>query len=311
MLKYDVGLALGVTTWPPGPGTVYLPLCDVTQDGKCNSTDALRILMCDVALASCPAGAVAAGGDFEVPADALPAYFRAEQRADRAIGQMSVRVLAESPHAPLGVATVELRYDPARLTVLSCAENPDGRLDLAVCNPAFAEGIVRFTGITLGGLVESAALLEVQFQVVDPTVFDAIDHTEGAQSGGTAVVELVPGPAFDLEGNPLRAIAAAPRPALRSGSSFRYSCRRLRSRQQRSHSRPQRHWSRRLRSRSQHRVMLNRRQVRRSRRPDVYRAGRWYPCHPPARLNGWPSDDASFRLHHAKDRRRWPETRNH
>ena len=53
VLKYDVGLTPGVTTWPPGPATVYLPLCDVTEDGACNSSDALRILMCEVSLASC------------------------------------------------------------------------------------------------------------------------------------------------------------------------------------------------------------------------------------------------------------------
>jgi hypothetical protein len=203
VLKYDVGLATGVTTWPPGPGTVYLPLCDVTQDGKCNSTDALRILMCDVALASCPAGAAAEAANSEIPADAHPAYFRAEQRADSATGQVSVRVLAESPHTPLGAATVEIRYDPARLTILSCAENPDSRLDLAVCNTGYGEGIVRYIGITTGGLVEPAALLEAQFQVVDPTVLDAVGQ-------GTMVVELVAGPAFDLEGNPLKAITAVP-----------------------------------------------------------------------------------------------------
>ena len=205
MLKYDVGLAPGVTTWPPGPGTVYLPLCDVTQDGKCNSTDALRILMCDVALASCPAGTVAVAADTEPPADAPPGVLPCRAtcgRRGRPGGVAGAGGIALHP-AGRGDSRVALRPGPADL--LSCAENPASRLDLAVCNTAFGQGIVRYTGITTGGVVEPTALLEAQFQVVDPTVLDAIAQ-------GTVVVELVPGPAFDLEGNPLKGVTAvAPR----------------------------------------------------------------------------------------------------
>ncbi len=195
VLKYDVGLTPGVTTWPPGPGTVYLPLCDVTQDGRCNSSDALRILMCDVAMASCPS-AGAAAADAASLGDAQPAFFRLEQEPDGS--EWVVRVVAESPHAPLGAAVLSLTYDPARLAVVSCSENPAGRMDLAVCNGAYAEGTVKYTGITTGGIVEAAPLVEIRFGVLDPTLADQLAQ-------GTALAELAVEAAFDLDLNALRA----------------------------------------------------------------------------------------------------------
>ncbi len=201
VLKYDVGLTPGVTTWPPGPGTVYLPLCDVTQDGRCNSTDALRILMCDVALASCPAGGPAAAVADPALDAAQPAFFRLEQQLDG--DAWTVRVMAESPYAPLGATVLNLTYDPARVSVLSCSENPARRMglpsamDLAACNPDYAEGIVRYTGITTGGIVEAAPLAEVRFQVLDAAFAEQL-------SQGVSLAELAVEAAFDVDLNTLR-----------------------------------------------------------------------------------------------------------
>jgi len=201
VLKYDVGLTLGVTTWPPGPGTVYLPLCDVTQDGRCNSTDALRILMCDVALASCPAAGPAAAADTTGLEDAQPAFFRLEQQLDG--DEWTVRVMAESPHAPLGATVLNLTYDPARASVVSCSDHPAQRMglpsamDLAVCNPTYAEGQVRYTGITTGGIVEAAPLAEVRFQVTDAAFAEQL-------SQGVPLAELAVEAAFDVDLNALR-----------------------------------------------------------------------------------------------------------
>ncbi len=201
VLKYDVGLTPGVTTWPPGPGTVYLPLCDVTQDGRCNSTDALRILMCDVALASCPAAAGTAAVEEISLDDAQPAFFRLEQQPDG--NEWTVRVVTESPHAPLGVTVLNLTYDPARVKVVSCSENPAGRTDLAACNPAYAEGTVRYTGITTGGIVEAAPLAEVRFEVLDATFAEQL-------AAGAPLAELAVEAAFDVDLNALRPEVTVP-----------------------------------------------------------------------------------------------------
>jgi len=205
VLKYDVRLITGVTTWPPGPGTIYLPLCDVTQDGKCNSTDALRILMCDVGLAACPVAAAAAQIAPETPSAAPPAYFTLEQTVDAAAGQVALRVRAASPHTPLAAAALELRYDPARWSVVSCAENPAGRLDLAACNPAYASGALRHIGVTIGGIVEAAPLVELRLLARDPAAL-----AQAAQ--GAAAAELSVTAAFDLDGHLLRPLIAAPPP---------------------------------------------------------------------------------------------------
>ncbi len=206
VLKYDVGLAQGVTAWPPGPGTVYLPLCDVTEDGRCNSSDALRILMCDVGLASCPPVTAAAIADGAALEAANPAHFTVEQEVDAAAGEVLCRVRAASPYTPLAAASLDLAYDPTRLAVVSCAENPTGRLDLAVCNPAYAEGTIRYTGITTGGIVEATTLLELRLRALDPAVLEQLAHTEEMQSGSSPAVELSVIAAFDLEGNALRPV---------------------------------------------------------------------------------------------------------
>ncbi len=200
VLKYDVGLMQGVMTWPPGPGTIYLPLCDINGDGACNSTDALRILMCDVGLAACPAGVgtSSAAAAAALPPDALPAYLSTEQQVDAAAGQIVVRVLAESPHSPLAAASLDLHFDPAQVSVAGCAENPAGRLDLAVCNAAFAPDTVRYTGITTGGIVESAALVELRLTPLDPAALEQL-----AQEGSTINIGAT---LFDLDGKALQPI---------------------------------------------------------------------------------------------------------
>ena len=53
---------MGVTDFPPGPNTVYLPLCDIVENGRCDSSDALRILQCDVGMSgvTCPTDRITA-----------------------------------------------------------------------------------------------------------------------------------------------------------------------------------------------------------------------------------------------------------
>jgi hypothetical protein len=235
VLKYDVGLAQGVTGWPPGPGTVYLPLCDITQDGACNSTDALRILLCDVRLATCP-------GDGTTPASAqsedLPApdnlgtdpaggqdpasgqvQLTATAAVDPTTGEVVVQVAARMPAASmpggdlagatLAGVTLDLKYDAARLTATSCAERgPDGGdfgLELAACNPAFSADTIRYTGISTAGIGPAGdgwmPLTVLRFQVLDGAVTDEVIR-------GAAVIELTGASAFDLDGAALRPVWA-------------------------------------------------------------------------------------------------------
>ena len=117
-----------------------------------------------------------------------------------------MRVRAESPGTPLAVASLDLRYDPAQVSVEACAENPAGRLDLAVCNPAYISDTVRYTGITTGGIVEAAPLLELRLRPVDATVLEQI-------AGGSPAIEIAEATLFDLEGNALRPVLDSKEPA--------------------------------------------------------------------------------------------------
>ena len=116
-----------------------------------------------------------------------------------------MRVRAESPHTPLAVASLDLRYDPARVTVEACAENPAGRLDLAVCNPTYVSDTVRYTGITTGGIVEAAPLLELRLRPVDAAVLEQIAQ-------GSPAIEIAGATLFDLEGNALRPVLGPKEP---------------------------------------------------------------------------------------------------
>ena len=88
VLKYDVGLTPGVTTWPPGPATVYLPLCDVTAGRHVQ----LKRRAAHPDVRGGPGELRAAERDrsrnaaAEVPADAPPVYLSTEQEVDATDG---------------------------------------------------------------------------------------------------------------------------------------------------------------------------------------------------------------------------------
>ena len=175
---------------------MYLPLCDVTQDGACNSTDALRILMCDVKLAACPGGASSSAPNLSAASDvspANPAYFRLDETVDAETGELVVRVEAESPHVPLAVAALNLAYDPARFAVTTCTQTAEG-MTLAVCNPAYDTGQVRFTGVTATGITAATSICEVRLRALDPAALE---------QPGQGLIELDDVSAFDLEGSVL------------------------------------------------------------------------------------------------------------
>jgi hypothetical protein len=174
-LKYDIGLILGVTAFPPGPNTVYLPLCDIVENGRCDSSDALRILQCDVGISgiACPADRIPARAQTQQAATAgaalsLRPVVTAEVEPDTVVVQVEVG----DPTAQFGAATLELDYDPALFAVLECTENPAGALDLVSCNDAYAPGVVRFSGIAAAGGGDGASLVAVRFTRLAATPAD-------------------------------------------------------------------------------------------------------------------------------------------
>ncbi len=198
VLKYDIGLIAGVDYFPPGPGTVYLPLCDIIEDGQCNSSDALRILQCDVGMpgVDCPAvpSAAVTALSLSGPTDDATLVLRTEIEGGPQPDTITVRVVADDPLAELGAASLELHYDAALLAPEACIENPSGLLDAAVCNAAFAPGVVRFNAVSTAGAGEEAVLTEITFRVLDP------DSATDALAG--ALVLAVDG-VFDIKGGDL------------------------------------------------------------------------------------------------------------
>ncbi len=186
VLKYDVGLIAGDTNFPPAPGKIYLPLCDIVQDGRCNSSDALRILQCDAQMpgVSCPdqPGQLSAAPDRSTALASAPLMIRGELAAV-APGSLTVRVSVNGE--ALGATSLELRYDPALLTPAGCDANPTGTLSAAACNPAYAAGVVRINGVSATGQATLTTLADVRFNVSDPQAF------AGSASAGGALALVV------------------------------------------------------------------------------------------------------------------------
>lgn len=196
-LKYDIGLIHGVTSFPPGPNTVYLPLCDIVENGRCDSSDALRILQCDVGLAgvTCPtetigavnhagangpasaqaaqpaeAGATpdgvtsAAGGDPIGLQVAVTGQADEQTGGQADAGDLQVRVLLTQGANRFGAGSFELQYDPALLTPTECTGDPGDAFDMVVCNLDYAPGVVRFNAVATGGADNPSALASLRFQ---------------------------------------------------------------------------------------------------------------------------------------------------
>ncbi len=210
VIKYDVGLVIGGDSFPPGPGTIYLPLCDVVQNGNCNSGDALRILQCDVGMAgvSCPGVTLNATSGFDSGTDLAPAI--SDPTGDAALslgtvaragpepGQISVGVRASSPADggtdALGAASLSMRYNTDLLTLVGCTANPDAAMDLGSCNPDYAADALRFNAVSAVGLAGEGELVQAIFQLKEGATLDALP----AEALALADVSV-----FDLAGDEL------------------------------------------------------------------------------------------------------------
>jgi hypothetical protein len=197
VLKYDVGLVAGATSFPPALGTIYLPLCDIVQDGKCNSSDALRILQCEVQMpgVSCPSqGAATAVTAGQSAQDPLAPAFRVEISPTATADRIVVRVRGGDSRAALAAATVDLGYAAERWTLASCAPG-DAGLDGGYCNAAFGPGQARLAVIAAAGVGPDQMLAELIFQPRaaglpgDADLFAAFDlRVRGAYSGAGAAL---------------------------------------------------------------------------------------------------------------------------
>jgi hypothetical protein len=172
-LKYDIGMIHGVTNFPPGPNTVYLPLCDIVENGRCDSSDALRILQCDVGKEgiSCPTDRFPRGAALASLPVAGAAIRLHTVATESDSGEIGVRVQLEDPLAQVGAASLELHYDPALLRVLGCSENPEDRFALVSCNPHYRPGVVRVSAVAVAVAdgADGAVLVEAHFERIAAT----------------------------------------------------------------------------------------------------------------------------------------------
>jgi hypothetical protein len=164
-LKYDIGLILGVTTFPPGPNTVYLPLCDIVENGRCDSSDALRILQCDVGMTgvTCPVDSIPAGRTGQQPTPGAATRLQVLATAGGEPNTVDVRVLLSADAANFGAASFDLAYDPARFAPVDCVADGAAAFDLVACNQAMAPGRVRFNAVAAAGAADGAEVVAVRF----------------------------------------------------------------------------------------------------------------------------------------------------
>jgi hypothetical protein len=190
-LKYDIGLILGVTTFPPGPNTVYLPLCDIVENGRCDSSDALRILQCDVGMTgvTCPVDSIPAGRTGQQPTPGAATRLQVLATAGGEPNTVDVRVLLSADAANFGAASFDLAYDPARFAPVDCVADGAAAFDLVACNQAMAPGRVRFNAVAAAGAADGAEVVAVRF------------HQLGAAEGDLAAsFGLTADGMIDLEG---------------------------------------------------------------------------------------------------------------
>ena len=95
-----------------------------------------------------------------------------------------------APGVKLGVATIDIVYDPNVLVPIACDDDPGLVFDASVCNLGFGPGTIRFVGISLNGLLGDIPLANITFQGLGT---------------GTLVVDIIT--YADPNGVPLPAVA--------------------------------------------------------------------------------------------------------
>jgi len=74
------------------------------------------------------------------------------------------------PAPGLGAATIDVSYDPGVISPVSCAKDPNGLFDMALCNLAYQPNVVRFSALrTTTGATGTLPLADITFQIVGAT----------------------------------------------------------------------------------------------------------------------------------------------
>jgi hypothetical protein len=171
--------ALSVQCPPLPAGSAYPPTCDVTGDGLCDRSDATFVQNCEVGMGEpaprCPLAGLQAP---QVPASLLPAP-EGTPAATVSIASVTVPpgqiatilvTLTTTEALGIGAATIEVRHDPTALKVISCAADPEGRFDLAVCNPRWVQdstlGVVRMAVGSRVGISGTVTVAQVGVEAI-------------------------------------------------------------------------------------------------------------------------------------------------
>lgn len=225
ILKYDVGLLQGDDNFPPAPGKLYLPRCDVVLDGKCNSSDALRILQCDIRLPNVTCDSATAA---RVAPDSTSTVvlFAGELTSTVATAGDAVVLTVHTVDAAAALAATSLRltYDPAAWQVSDCVSNPTGMLNGGVCNRSEA-GVVRFNSVAVQGVPATTPLAQITFrplQTADVTTLASqltLTAEQAFDQQGVALAwqSAISGPVAVVPTPPVAAPVATPEVALLAG----------------------------------------------------------------------------------------------
>ncbi len=117
-------------------------------------------------LAALAAALVAAGAFFFVSqASAVTGTLSVSSVTIAPGGQGSVDVRANVPSPGLGAWTLDMTYDPSKVSIVSCAPAPSH----SVCNPGFASNKIRLTGATGPGLIGDVSLATITFRMLAAT----------------------------------------------------------------------------------------------------------------------------------------------
>ena len=204
VLRYDVGLTMGGATFPPPPRTIYVPLCDIVDDGRCNSSDALRILQCDAGMPGVVCPLASTGVSIASLPDMMTDTARLTLRTDFSTGPaadvVTVRLVADDPLAQLGAATIDLQYDPVTALGPTCEADPAGSLDGAFCNSTYLTGTARISTVSVKSAGTKAVLAALTFRLADRSITGS-PAALGEYLSRT--ITLAPQSVFDAEGEPL------------------------------------------------------------------------------------------------------------
>ena len=164
-MQYDVGMIGASTQCPPPPGFLYEPACDVNDDAQCNSVDALFIMQCEVGIPNdfCPATTALAVTPLKGLQTANISVGEAETARNRLV---TIPITADVADTAVGAGTIELHFDPAVLEPTACQTDPDGKFNMALCNPAFADGVVKFALLSATGVSGGMTLANVTFRAI-------------------------------------------------------------------------------------------------------------------------------------------------